>query len=264
MNKWNIRFIELADFISQWSKDPSTKIGCVIADENNRIVSTGYNGFPKGVDDSEERYNNRDIKYPIIVHAEVNAITFAKRDLTGCKIYISGGLPPCVRCSSLIIQSGIKEVYYKDINSEAMERWKEDIKLGAQILKEAGVKVIPLSFDKTEIHYPCEVRYLIEQRNNVVSRFRLYKPLSNHIREDRVTNEECPIWCVYERELLNHFNEVYESAFKEKSQVRVKISQLIANRDKFDNTLFKNFVIMYDKNGNKLQEYTEEQVLNGF
>lgn len=139
--KWHKRFLEIAEFISTWSKDPSTKVGAVIADIDNRIVSTGYNGFPKNVKDTKVRYTNRDVKYKIILHAEENAIAYAKRDLTDCTLYISG-LPPCAHCASLIIQSGIKKVVVP--KQEIPERWVESMNLSKQILKEAGVKLIEI------------------------------------------------------------------------------------------------------------------------
>ena len=74
--KWDRRYLDIAKSVSQWSKDPSTKVGAVLV-RDNRIVSVGYNGFPEGVDDSEERYNNRELKYDLVVHAEVNAIISA-------------------------------------------------------------------------------------------------------------------------------------------------------------------------------------------
>jgi dCMP deaminase len=137
-NKWHIRFLELAEFIAQWSKDPSTKVGAVIVDEKRRIVSTGYNGFAIGVDDSENRLVDRTIKYPIILHAEENAMSFAKQNLDNCSLYVSG-LPPCAHCASLIIQSGIKNVYAW--NLDIPERWKDSINLTNQLFCEAGVKL---------------------------------------------------------------------------------------------------------------------------
>ncbi len=113
----------------------------MIADKDNRIVSTGYNGFPKNVKDTLERYKNRDVKYKIILHAEENAIAYAKRDLTDCTLYISG-LPPCAHCASLIIQSGIKRVVVR--KQQIPERWEESMQLSKQILKEAKVKLIEI------------------------------------------------------------------------------------------------------------------------
>lgn len=136
--KWNVRFLELAEFISQWSKDPSTQVGAVIVDKNRRIISTGYNGFASGVKDTKERLHNREIKYPIVLHAEENAMSFAKQNLEGCSLYVSG-LPPCAHCASLIAQSGIKKVYAWD--RPISDRWVDSVKLTKQIFKEAGVKL---------------------------------------------------------------------------------------------------------------------------
>ena len=104
------RFMELADFIAQWSKDPSTKVGAVIVDpRNKRIVSTGFNGFPYGVEDSADRLEDKSVKYEMIVHAETNALMFAGEQANGCVLYVTP-LPPCARCAVLIIQSGITRV----------------------------------------------------------------------------------------------------------------------------------------------------------
>ena len=139
--KWHKRFIELAEFISTWSKDPSTKVGSVIVDKYKRIVSTGYNGLPKDIEDTKERYENRDIKYKIILHAEENALAYAKRDSVDCTLYVSG-LPPCAHCASLIISAGIKQVVFK--KQEIPERWIESIKLSKTILEEAEIKLIEI------------------------------------------------------------------------------------------------------------------------
>lgn len=140
-NKWHKRFLGLAEYIANWSKDPSTKVGAVIVDKDNRIVSTGYNGFPKDIEDSIERYENRDIKYKIILHAEENAISYAKKDLTNCTLYISG-LPPCAHCASLIIQSGIKKIVVR--KQEIPERWIESMSLSKQILTEANIELLEI------------------------------------------------------------------------------------------------------------------------
>lgn len=136
--KWNRRFVELAKLVATWSKDPSSQVGAVIVDEHRRIVSTGYNGFAVGVDDLPERLNNREVKYKIILHAEENAIMFARRDLTGCSLYVTN-LPPCAHCASLIVQSGIKNVYA--VCNEIPDRWKESYDLTCQVFKEAGVSL---------------------------------------------------------------------------------------------------------------------------
>jgi len=140
-NKWDHRFIELANHIAQWSKDPSTKVGCVIVGEDREIRSTGFNGFPRGINDDEERLNNRDLKYPLICHAEENAIMHAARigvSLKGSSAYVTW--PPCSRCARSLIQAGISEViYYGEI--EIPERWSEDFKISSEMFNESGVVI---------------------------------------------------------------------------------------------------------------------------
>lgn len=134
--KWDKRYIELAKFIANWSKDPSTKVGAVIVDDKGRIVSLGFNGFPQKILDND-RLNNRDEKYNVIVHAEANAILFANRDLSGCTIY-TYPFQPCSGCSGLIIQSGIKRVVTIKTDND---RWKKDFSTAAKMLVEAEVSI---------------------------------------------------------------------------------------------------------------------------
>ena len=111
--KWDRRFIDLALHISGWSKDPSTKVGCVVVGEDREIRSTGFNGFPRGIDDSMERLEDRELKYPLICHAEENAIMHAARigiSLKDCTAYVTW--PPCTRCARSLIQAGVVEVVY--------------------------------------------------------------------------------------------------------------------------------------------------------
>jgi dCMP deaminase len=137
--KWDIRFVELAKHISQWSKDPSTKVGCVVVGEDREIRSTGFNGFPRGISDDTERLVNREMKYPLICHAEENAIMHAARigvSLKGSTAYVTW--PPCSRCARSLIQAGIKEVVYSN-QEEIPERWVEDFTISCEMLTEAGV-----------------------------------------------------------------------------------------------------------------------------
>jgi len=147
--KWENRFIKLAEHIATWSKDPSTKVGAVIVDDNHRVISVGYNGFAKNVNDDNDRYNNRSIKYEVILHAEINSILFAKRDLTDCSIYVYP-IPPCSRCASAIIQSGIKKVVSIKPSIEIYKRWGKNIELSETIFKEAGVQLIYMDSEKLE------------------------------------------------------------------------------------------------------------------
>ena len=112
MSKWSDRFMELAEHVAQWSKDPSTKVGCVIVDKQNRVVSLGFNGFPRGIKDLAERYNDKETKYLFVAHAERNALDNAPLSVEGCTLY--SPLLPCNECAKSIIQKGIKKVisYY--------------------------------------------------------------------------------------------------------------------------------------------------------
>lgn len=138
---WDRRFLDLAQYISGWSKDPSTKVGAVIWRGKNHFVQLGYNGFPANIDDSPEKLNNRDTKIANTVHAEMNAILFAKQDLFGCSIAI-WPFGPCSSCASMIIQTGIKSVVFPKITGAAAERWGKSIEVGKDMFKEAGVEVI--------------------------------------------------------------------------------------------------------------------------
>ena len=139
--KWDIRFVNLAMHIANWSKDPSTKVGCVVVGEDREIRSTGFNGFPRGIEDDEERLLDREKKYPLICHAEENAIMHAARigiSLKGSTAYVTW--PPCSRCARSLIQSGIKEIIYPT-PGEIPERWQEDFDISNAMISEAGVIV---------------------------------------------------------------------------------------------------------------------------
>ncbi len=112
---WDEYFMGVALLAAGRSKDPSTQVGACIVDSNNRILSTGYNGFPLGCSDDDFPWNRDEkageTKYPFVVHAELNAILNAGgKQLHGSKIYVA--LFPCNECAKAIIQSGVKEVIY--------------------------------------------------------------------------------------------------------------------------------------------------------
>lgn len=138
IDKWDFRFLHLAQHISCWSRDPSTKVGAVIVRPNKTIVSLGFNGFPRGVDDHPARYDNRDLKYKLVVHGEANAIAAANEDLTDCIIY-TFPFPPCSSCAGLIIQSGISRVVAPRPTLEQIERWGDSLRLAADMFDEAGL-----------------------------------------------------------------------------------------------------------------------------
>ena len=141
MTNWDQRFLNLAKHISEWSKDPCTKVGCVVVGPDREIRSTGFNGLPRGIEDNDERLNNREIKYPLICHAEENAIMHAARigiSLKDCTAYVTW--PPCTRCARSLIQAGVSTIIYpKDI--EIPDRWMEDFNLSLNMLKEAKINI---------------------------------------------------------------------------------------------------------------------------
>ena len=140
-NKWDKRFLELAKHISDWSKDPSTKVGCVVVGEDREIRSTGFNGFPRGIEDKIERLEDREQKYPMICHAEENAIMHAARigiSLKGTMAYVTW--PPCSRCTRSLIQAGVSEVVYPE-DVEIPDRWEKDFNIASGMMNEAGIIV---------------------------------------------------------------------------------------------------------------------------
>lgn len=142
---WDRRFVFLAFKFAEWSKDPSTKVGCVVFGGDREIRSTGYNGLPRGVEDTYERLNVREQKYPLMVHAEENCVAHAARigvSLKGCTAAVT--FPPCSRCSRLLIQSGVDRVVIPAW-VPVPDRWISDISLGNDMLQEAGVTLSTIS-----------------------------------------------------------------------------------------------------------------------
>ena len=136
---WDRKFLELAKHISTWSKDPSKKIGAVAVGNNRNILATGYNGFPKGIQDTEERLNNRELKYDLVVHAEMNCIYNAVENgvsLKGSHLYVYG-LPICHECAKGIIQVGcVRTVMAAE---DVPDNWKSSFAKTSNMFLEAGV-----------------------------------------------------------------------------------------------------------------------------
>lgn len=136
--KWHERFMRLAQEVSTWSKDPSTQVGCVLV-KDRRVISTGFNGFPRGISDDLARLTDREIKYEMTVHAEVNAITTAALhgvSTDGCDVYVT--FQPCSRCTAVLINAGVRAVYIKAAG-DVPARWIENFKLACNLLLEAGI-----------------------------------------------------------------------------------------------------------------------------
>lgn len=127
--KWNIRFIELTNLIRFWSKD-NFKVGAVIVNDDRVVLSTGYNGFPRGFPDTLERLEDKETKRLYAIHAEENAILNAAKNgicINNSTIYISSF--PCLNCAKRIVNSGIKEVItstHEILNHEKHERYNFD------------------------------------------------------------------------------------------------------------------------------------------
>jgi dCMP deaminase len=138
--RWDLRFLVDAMVQARRSKDPSTKVGAVIIRPDLTTASQGYNGFPRGVYDTDERLNHRPTKYAMVVHAEANAIVTAKEPLTGYTIY-TAPLPPCSVCAGLVIQSGIKRAVAIEPDEDKKQRWAESLALTQAMFDEAGVSL---------------------------------------------------------------------------------------------------------------------------
>tara|TARA_Y100000310_G_scaffold246375_1_gene251651 strand:+ start:14564 stop:15151 length:588 start_codon:yes stop_codon:yes gene_type:complete len=139
--KWDKRFLFLSEHIASWSKDRSTKVGCVIVGPDKEIRSTGYNGFPRGLNDDVDARHDRPQKYQYTEHAERNAIFNAL--LTGasvrsCTLYCS--MFPCSDCTRAIIQAGIRKVVTRAPDEE-LNKWGEDYVYSLEMLGECGVEV---------------------------------------------------------------------------------------------------------------------------
>ncbi len=140
LSKWDRRFIRIAEEVCLWSKDPGTKVGCVLVNDR-RILSTGYNGFPQTISDDLERYIDRDYKLSVTVHAESNAILNAAKNGTkveGSTLYVT--FPPCSQCASAVIQAGVAKVVCPD-PATAPERWRNNFMSANNLFYEAGVQV---------------------------------------------------------------------------------------------------------------------------
>jgi dCMP deaminase len=138
-NKWDVRFLQLAEMVASWSKDPSTKTGAVIVRPDKSVLSLGFNGFPKNMLDTPELYANRETKYSRIVHCEMNALIHAKASVEGCTLY-TWAFPSCDRCAVHMLQSGITRFVFPALSEELVSRWGESVAKTKSYLTEAGVE----------------------------------------------------------------------------------------------------------------------------
>ncbi|MDO4197425.1 MAG: dCMP deaminase family protein [Erysipelotrichaceae bacterium] len=142
---WDEYFMGLAHLSAMRSKDPNTQVGACIVDKDNKVVSIGYNGMPRGCNDSEYPWERKggflDTKYAFVVHAELNAILNSPRNLKDTILYVS--LFPCNECAKAIIQCGIKKVIYE---SDKYDGTEGNI-ASKKMLNDAGIELEQLSYE---------------------------------------------------------------------------------------------------------------------
>jgi len=135
MNKWNMRYFSLALEVATWSKDPDKQVGAVCVSPDKRSIIMGYNGFPTGVEDSDELLHDKELKNKLMVHAEANCIVNSNVLLRGWTMFATKA--PCIECAKLMINARIKRVICPDPRGS----WKDDQLMAISLLTEAKLEV---------------------------------------------------------------------------------------------------------------------------
>lgn len=135
--KWDQRFLDLAQAVAQWSKDPSTKVGAILVG-TKRQVALGYNGFPEGVADTDSRLTNREIRLRYTLHAERNVLDNAGFPTQGSTLYVTH--PPCCGCALSIISKGVARVVSLPMCDSFRDRWGAEVFASREVLREVGIK----------------------------------------------------------------------------------------------------------------------------
>ncbi len=155
-DKWDQRFLDIARHIATWSKDRSTGVGCVIVGPDKTVLSIGYNGFPRGVNDDVDSRHERPAKYKWTEHAERNAIANAAR--TGTSLLDSTAYVPwfpCADCGRLLIQAGVKRLVCEAPDFDD-PKWGDDFRIVKQMLEESGVEIAAQRGSKASAcSHPC-------------------------------------------------------------------------------------------------------------
>lgn len=159
--KWHRYFLSIVDVVAQKSRDPSTKVGCVIVGEDHQILSTGFNGFPRGVRDLEGRYRVRETKYMFIEHADRNAIFNAARTgiaLKGSTMYLPWR--PCHECTRAIIQAGITHIVVNNlpISIELEKRWGKSWDVSDTMIIESGINITFIDVEVNNVRTHSKTR----------------------------------------------------------------------------------------------------------
>jgi dCMP deaminase len=138
---WDKRYWRLAQFVSEWSKDPQSKVGAVVTTPGAGAIALGYNGFPAGVEDRAERLTDSEIKLEMVIHAEQNALLIAGPSARGGVLYVYGK-PVCSRCAGIIIQAGVARVVTRDPTTvDENSKWRKTGLLAVEMMREADVTV---------------------------------------------------------------------------------------------------------------------------
>ena len=140
---WDLYYLNMARYIATKSKDPSTQTGAVIVRPDKSVISVGFNGFPKGMNDSPELYADREKKYSRTVHCEMNALLHARQDVSGGTLY-TWPFASCDRCAVHMIQAGIKRYVFPEMPPEKAARWKDIMELAESYMREAGCEVVKI------------------------------------------------------------------------------------------------------------------------
>ena len=139
-----MKFLPVAKALAGLSKDPAAKVSALVIDDDGNLLSSGWNGFPRGVHDDVHRIDSRELKRCFTVHAEANAIAQAARTgarLLGANILVTERFP-CKACAGLIIQAGIKRVYAPIMGDDANQQWRDDRQFSMVMFNESGIQVI--------------------------------------------------------------------------------------------------------------------------
>lgn len=155
--EWDEYFMKIAETVAEKSKDPSSKMGCVIVDENKRVVSVGYNGLIQGADEEKMTLSERPMKYYFAIHSEMNALLYARRDVTGATIY--NRVATCENCLKYCLQAGIKRFVYRELRvhsystdpKKSMTNVDTDEAIIRMLVSMSDVKTLNLSNGKTYI-----------------------------------------------------------------------------------------------------------------
>ncbi len=143
---WDLRFLKLSFLVASWSKDPSTKTGAVIVRPDRTVCALGYNGFPRGIDDSEERLIDRDQKYRMTVHCEMNALLTAREPVAGYTLYTTPFIS-CERCAMHVIQAGITRCVAPTPSKDILARWGEHMTHVRNAYEEAEIELVEIEWD---------------------------------------------------------------------------------------------------------------------